>query len=314
MELIRDWGRQNEVLRPKTVFTIGVFDGLHLGHKILIEAVLKEARRLKAQSLVLTFDPHPLAVLAPAAAPPLLSTVEQKAEILSQWGLDRLGVLHFSKEMALLEPQKFLYQYLGRYIDPAAAVLGPDFAFGKNARGNASVMEDWLAESNSKARLHIISAQAGPDGLYSSSQIRQDLKNGLVESAARDLGRFYRLEGTVVHGQARGRTLGFPTANLGQIKQLVPAAGVYAVKVRLEGEAFDGMTSIGYNPTFGEQPMTVETNIFDFDRFIYSRQMSIDFIAHLRDMVRFKSAEQLASQLSNDRLAALKVLKGNPEE
>lgn len=309
MEIINDWGSQNSGSRPKTVFSIGVFDGLHLGHRALVEAVVKNAERLKAQSLILTFDPHPLEILAPAAAPPLLSTVEQKAELLAQWGVDRLGILRFSKDMGALEPQKFLYQYLGRFIDPAGVVLGPDFAFGKSARGNAELVEVWLAESNPKARLQVLEPQKGTDGFYSSSKIRQDLKSGLVESAARDLGRPYRLAGTVEHGQARGRTLGCPTANLGRVRQLIPAAGVYAVRVRLEDEFFGGMTSIGYNPTFGEQPMTVETNIFNFSRFIYAQPMSIDFLAHLRDMARFKSVDELVAQLENDRLAALKVLE-----
>ncbi len=310
MNLIRDWGGQGHTARPKTVFSIGVFDGLHLGHRALIDTVINSAARLKGQSLILTFDPHPLTILAPGAAPPLLSTVDQKAEILAGWGLDSLGVLCFTKEMAALEPRKFLNQYLGRHIDPVGAVLGPDFAFGKDAKGNSALMESWLADSNAKAKLQMVPPQNGQDGLYSSSQIRQDLKNGLVESAARDLGRPYRLEGRVVHGQARGRTMGFPTANLGLISQLIPSPGVYAVRVIVDGETFDGMTSIGYNPTFGEQPMTVETNIFDFDRFIYSQPMAIDFIAHLRAMVRFKSADQLAVQLDSDRLAARKVLAG----
>lgn len=308
MELIYDWEQQPAGSRPRTAFSIGVFDGLHLGHRQLIDLVIKNADRLKAQSLILTFEPHPLAVLAPGAAPPVLTTLDQKAEVLAGWGLDRLGVLRFTKELAALPPQKFLFQFLGKFIDPAAVVLGPDFTFGQNARGGAADMEQWLAQTNPKAKLSILEPEVGPDGLYSSSGIRQDLKSGLVENAAAALGRPYRLKGEVIHGQARGRTLGFPTANLGHIRQLIPEPGVYAVRVGLEGQSYGGMTSIGYNPTFGEQPMTVETNIFDFDRFIYGQEMSLDFIAHLRAMIRFKSPEQLAAQLDKDRAGALKIL------
>ena len=309
MELINDWERQAVSDRPRTVFTIGVFDGLHLGHKFLIDTVIKNAARLKSRSLVLTFEPHPLQILAKEAAPPILTTLEQKTAILNDWGLDCLGVLRFSRDMASVEPQKFLYQYLAKFMEPTGVVLGPDFTFGKDAKGEAGTIEAWLSEISPKAKLTIISPCLGPDGPYSSSQIRQDLKSGLVESAAKSLGRPYRLDGVVVHGQARGRTMGFPTANLGHIHQLIPEPGVYAVRVSLEGQTYGGMASIGYNPTFGEQPMTVETHIFDFDRFIYGQLMSMDFVAHLRAMVKFKSPEQLAAQLDKDRLNALQILK-----
>ena len=311
MELIADWEQQQSVERFRAAFSIGVFDGLHLGHKALIDTVIKNAARLKSKSLVLTFEPHPLAVLARQAAPPLLTTLDQKAEVLQSWGLDILGVLRFTKELSAVEPQKFLYQYIGKYVDPTLVVLGPDFSFGKGAKGGADTVEHWLAQTAPKARLIIADPRQGEDGLYSSSQIRQDLKSGLVESAAKALGRPYRLYGTVVHGQARGRTMGFPTANLGEIKQLAPEPGVYAVRVNIGGQTWGGMTSIGYNPTFGEQPMTVETNIFDFDQFIYGQKMSIDFMAHLRAMARFKSPEQLAAQLDRDRSMAQRILADN---
>ncbi len=308
MELINNWEQQAIQERSRAVFSIGVFDGLHLGHRFLIDLVIKNAARLKAQSLVLTFEPHPLEVLAKEAAPPVLTTLEQKAEVLESWGLDRLGVLRFTRDMAAVEPQKFLFQYLGKFIDPLGVVLGPDFSFGKDAKGDAETIEDWLRLTSPKAKVIIADPRQGENGLYSSSQIRQDLKSGLVESAAKSLGRPYRLYGQVVHGQARGRTLGYPTANLGHIRQLTPEPGVYAVRVNVEGQTFGGMASIGYNPTFGEQPMTVEAHIFDFDRFIYGLPLSLDFIAHLRPMVRFKSADQLAIQLDKDRASALAAL------
>jgi riboflavin kinase/FMN adenylyltransferase len=314
MELIADWVKQPTGARPRAVFSIGVFDGLHLGHKALIDTVIKSAARHRAQSLILTFSRHPLAVLAPEAAPPTLTTLAQKAEIMAAWGLDRLGVLHFTKEMAATPPQKFLFQFLGKFLEPAAVILGPDFTFGQGAKGEAGTMAAWLAQVSPRANVTVISPLTGADGLYSSSQIRQSLKSGLVESAARALGRPYRLSGQVMHGQARGRTLGFPTANLGHIGQIIPAPGVYAVRVILGGgETLGGMTSIGFNPTFNTsqteaQPLTVETHIFDFDRFIYGQALSLDFIAHLRNMIRFKSGEQLADQLDKDRRSALAAL------
>jgi riboflavin kinase/FMN adenylyltransferase len=304
MELIPDWGRQPSGPRPRTVFTIGVFDGLHRGHRGLINLALKEAARLKARAMVLTFAPHPLAVLAPDAAPPLLTTVEHKAAVLADWGLDCLGILSFSRELAVTEPLKFLSHLVARFIDPAAVVLGPDFAFGRDAQGGPETIRLWLAGLSPRARLLQVEPVAGDSGLLSSSQIRQELKEGLVERATRDLGRHYRLSGTVVHGQARGRALGFPTANLGRIRQLVPGPGVYATRVHLDGRAWPGMTSIGHNPTFGDKGLTVETNILDFDQFIYGKNLDLDFVARLRPMIRFESAEHLARQLDQDRESA----------
>jgi len=304
MKFIPDWERQPSGHRPRTVFTIGVFDGLHRGHRALIDLVLKEAARLKARALVLTFDPHPLAVLAPDAAPPLLTTVEDKAGVLAEWGLDCLGVMNFTRELAGTEPFKFLSHHLAKFIDPAAVVLGPDFAFGRDAQGGPETIRLWLAGLSPRARLIRLEPVAGDSGLLSSSQIRQDLKEGLVERAAQDLGRCYRLSGAVVHGQARGRILGFPTANLGQIRQLVPGPGVYATRVHLDGQTWPGMTSIGHNPTFGDKSLTVETNILDFDRFIYGQTLALDFVARLRPMIRFESPEHLARQLAQDRETA----------
>jgi riboflavin kinase/FMN adenylyltransferase len=311
MELIPDWGRQPSGSRPRTVFTIGVFDGLHRGHRALIDLVLKQAARLKARALVLTFEPHPLTVLADNAAPPLLTTVEQKAEVLTDWGLDSLGVLSFTRELADTEPLRFLNRHVARFIDPAAVVLGPDFAFGRDAQGGPETIRLWLSGLSPHARLIQIEPIAGDSGLFSSSQIRQHLKEGLVERAAQDLGRCYRLSGSVVHGQSRGRTIGFPTANLGGIRQIAPGPGVYATRVRLAGQTWPGMTSIGYNPTFGDKSLTVETHILDFDRFIYGQTLDLDFAARLRPMIRFESVEQLTRQLAQDRETTRGILSHN---
>ena len=313
MELINNWDRPPSGVLPRTVFTIGVFDGLHLGHQALIGLVLENAARFKAQSLVLTFDPHPLEVLAKSASPPLLTTVAQKAEILAAWGLDRLGVLKFNREMAATEPVKFLNQYVGRFIEPAGVVLGPDFAFGQDAGGDAETVRAWLGDLNPKARLIRAEAVSSGGGTLASSKIRQDIKEGLVGNAAQDLGRCYRLAGTVVHGQARGRTLGFPTANLGRIRQLIPGPGVYAVRVLLAGQTYSGMTAIGHNPTFGEKSLTVETNILDFDSCIYGQDLALDFVARLRPMLRFDSIASLVQQMRQDRVKAKQLLtSGRP--
>ncbi|KXS55803.1 MAG: hypothetical protein AMR96_06220 [Candidatus Adiutrix intracellularis] len=307
MELIDNWGQQATGIRPRTVVTLGVFDGLHLGHQGIIYSVVKSAAKLKAQSLVLTFDPHPLQILAKNVAPPLLTTVQQKAEVMAALDLNRLGVLRFTREMAAIEPLIFLNLYLTKFIEPVAVLLGPDFSFGKDARGDAKTIRAWLHANNPKASLTVVESIGNEQGIFASSQIRQNLRDGLVENAALALGRFYRLTGRVVHGLARGRQLGFPTANLGQIKQLIPGLGVYATRVVIEGITYDSMTSIGYNPTFREKMQTVETNIFDFDHFIYNRELSIDFVARLRTMVNFNSVGQLVCQLEQDKEMARRL-------
>lgn len=309
MEVIENWGEGPVALgRRRCAFTIGAFDGLHLGHRAVMAALARAAGRLRAASLVLTFEPHPLSVLAPAAAPPLLTTLAQKAEVLAGWGVDVLGVLRFNRDMATLEPVKFLNQYLGKWVEPAGAVLGPDFSFGRGGAGDSATLAAWLAQASPRAKVEVVAPAAGADGQYSSSQVRQDLKSGLVAIAAQALGRPYRLAGTVAHGQARGRLMGFPTANLGDITQLVPGPGVYATRAVLAAGTFPSMTSIGYNPTFGERPMTVETHILDFGDFIYGQPMAVDFAAKLREMAKFRSAEELAAQLRADAGAARKAL------
>lgn len=308
MEFIKNWQGQKLFDRPRCALSLGVFDGLHLGHRHIVNSLIESATALKALSLLLTFEPHPLEVLAKAAAPPLLTTVEQKAEILADWGLDRLGVLRFDRQLASLEPLEFLDQLIGKFVEPAAVILGPDFRFGQGAKGGFEEIRLYLAAKFPRSQLSVVSPQSNEEGLYASSRIRQDLKNGLVESAGRALGRPYRLSGLVEQGQARGRLLGFPTANLGQIRQLIPGPGVYATWALVEGERYGAMTSIGYNPTFGERPMTVETHIFEFQRSLYGQRLAIDFKACLRPMRRFKNTSELVEQLKADRQKALKTL------
>jgi riboflavin kinase/FMN adenylyltransferase len=287
--------------------TIGVFDGLHLGHQHLIKETLRRAAALKAESLVLTFEPHPMAVLSPGSDPEILTTFRQKTSFLEEMGLDRLGCLVFDEELRGLSPQSFLSQAILKQVEPLEIVIGPDFRFGRNAEGHLGMLKDW--GKINKAVITPAELQAGRDELsYSSSHIRSLLKIGLVDSAALSLGRPYRLSGEVVTGAARGRALGFPTANLGAAQQLIPGPGVYAVKAFLRGQTLNGMTSIGHNPTFGSKSLTVETFIFDFNDDCYGEALEIDFIAHLRGMVRFEGPGKLVEQLKADEKAARAVL------
>ncbi|MDR2613061.1 MAG: riboflavin biosynthesis protein RibF [Deltaproteobacteria bacterium] len=311
MLTVPDWLAEPAGQSLRTVLTFGVFDGLHLGHQFLVERVIRLAREKRCSSLVLTFDPHPLSVLSPSAAPEVLTTFGQKAEILSAMGLDALGCLVFDETLSDTGPAEFLEMAVTRRTEALAIVTGPDFRFGRGAEGHFGLLSSWA-----RARGIAVEAcrdQTAPGGEdLSSSHLRGLLKVGHVEAAAKILGRPYRLDGEVVPGQRRGRTLGFPTANLGQILQLIPGPGVYAVRALFRGESRPAMTSIGHNPTFRGGSLTVETFVFDFHEEFYGERLGLEFIRRIRDMIRFDSAQSLAEQLRRDEAKARSCLAPAP--
>ncbi|MDR2455097.1 MAG: bifunctional riboflavin kinase/FAD synthetase [Deltaproteobacteria bacterium] len=309
MIIVNDWASYQPVKKPRAVLTVGVFDGLHLGHQRLIGEVVERAGRQEAASVVLTFEPHPLALLSSAQAPEVLTTLPQKAEILESLGVDVLGRLEFNESLRMTPPSDFLRDYLERKVELSEIVVGPDFRFGKDAEGHTDLLCQWA--KSLKASVTEFALQKGPDDVvYSSSHVRRLLKMGLVEAAAISLGRPYRLSGKVVPGAARGRRLGFPTANLGQVVQLIPGPGVYAVRARLRGAFHSGMTSVGHNPTFANQYLTVETCLFDFAEDFYGEMFEVDFVSHLRGMVKFDGLEGLIRQLGEDERRAREKLSG----
>ncbi|MDR1051880.1 MAG: riboflavin biosynthesis protein RibF [Deltaproteobacteria bacterium] len=307
MLVTRDWLGAPADGKPGVVMTVGVFDGLHLGHRHLIGQVVARAKKRGALSLVITFEPHPMAVLSPGTAPEILTTFDQKVEILGSMGLDRLGCLEFDEKLRGLSAVEFLDEAVGSRLSPLEIVIGPDFRFGRDAEGGLGTLRQWAR--GRRVAVTPVRRQVGGGQLdYSSSHVRSLLKIGLVDSAALVLGRPYRLSGEVVSGAARGRDLGFPTANLGDVAQLVPGPGVYAVRATLRGVSRPGMTSIGQNPTFGARYLTVETFLFDFSDDFYGERLDIDFVAHLRGMVRFEGPARLVEQLKADELAAREIL------
>lgn len=310
MLTVCDWAERLPEKRQRAVLTVGVFDGLHLGHQYLIREVIKKAKKSKAASVVLTFEPHPLSVLSKAPSPEVLTTFQQKAELLEGFGVDILGLLKFDETMRNTEAREFLDSMIGSKVELVEIVVGPDFRFGRNAFGHTELLRQWA--SSIGAQVTEAKLQKTRDVIYSSSHVRRLLKLGLVDAAALTLGRPYRLTGRVIHGEARGRSLGFPTANLGEISQLIPGPGVYAVRARFGGEVKGGMASIGHNPTFANQYLSVETYIFDFNRDFYGQILELDFIGHLRGMVRFDGVEGLIKQLKNDEKTARELLASRP--
>ncbi|MDR3203784.1 MAG: riboflavin biosynthesis protein RibF [Deltaproteobacteria bacterium] len=309
MYIIRDWLNSEPNQKFNAVLTIGVFDGLHLGHQSIVKRIVAEAKRLKAASLLLTFDPHPLAVLSSAVPPEILTTFASKATILKSFGLDVLGRFVFNEAFKDISAQDFFSKVILSRVNPLSIVVGPDFRFGRNAEGNVETLGQ-LA-SNQKITLEVVKLLKDGNALYSSSHIRSLLKLGLVGPASKALGRPYRLSGQVARAEGRGRTLGYPTANLENIPQLVPGPGVYAVMARLRGEARAAMTSVGSNPTFRGRRLTVETNIFDFNDDFYGEYLELDFIEFIRGIIRFDGPETLIGQLALDERRAREILSAS---
>jgi len=284
--------------RPRGV-TIGVFDGVHRGHQHLIGVLLEFARREGLASVAVTFNPHPRTVLRPGTALTYLTSLEERVELLQGQGLDSVGVLAFTSELAQLSAEDFL-TLLVQELEMRLLVVGPDFALGRNRAGTIGVMREIGERLGFRVEVAPLLAEA--DEKVGSSAIRQALAAGDVERVGRLLGRPFSLRGPVVAGDRRGRTLGFPTANMAiGLDRALPAYGIYVTRVYVRESAYESCTSIGIRPTFDVEPRpVVETFILDFDEEIYGREMQIDLLHRLRGEERFASAEELIAQMEKD--------------
>jgi riboflavin kinase/FMN adenylyltransferase len=307
MKIISDWQNAPPLEESRVVMTIGTFDGLHLGHRFLLKEVIKKAKLKDASSLLLTFEPHPLSVISPNSAPQVLTTFRQKAELLGESGLDILGCVRFTESISLMRAEDFLNEIVSSKANLVEIMIGSDFRFGRNAEGHVELLSDWAKHRG--VILEIAPLQVAPTGeTLSSSHVRGLIRIGLVEAAAKILGGNYKIDGKVITGAKRGGTLGFPTANLGEVNQLIPGPGVYAVRAHLRGKVYPAMTSVGNNPTFKNRNLTVETFLFDFSDNFYGEDLGLEFVSRIRDMIRFDSPESLAGQLNKDEKKARAVL------
>ena len=288
---------------------IGSFDGVHLGHRHLLEKLLERARRDKLAAGVLTFQPHPARVLAPELAPPLLMTTRQKLAALERLGLDFALQLPFDRQLAELSAREFAADILAGELAAKAVVVGEDFSFGRGREGSGRQLVELGRELGFQTELI---EKIAVDGLVvSSTRIRAFLLEGRVEAAALLLGRPYFMEGTVVRGAQRGRSLGFPTVNIAAGEQLLPAFGVYACFFWAEGEeAMPALTNIGVRPTFGEQAGAVEVHVPERRlEDLTGRQVELAFVSRLRPERRFSSAQALVRQIREDISRGLKLLE-----
>lgn len=292
-----------------TVITVGTFDGVHLGHRDVIEKVVHRARVRKLSSVLVTFDPHPMEVVNPSAAPLLLTTRDEKLEVLAESGIDYLAVLPFTPALAEFGAEDFVELVLRRRFRFEELLIGYDHGFGRQRAGNIGVLRE-LGERDG-FRVDVVDAVATPDGhSVSSTSIRRAVAGGDLERACAGLGRPYSVSGRVIHGSQRGRSLGFPTLNLGAApaRKLLPPEGVYAVRVQTPRGQAGGMMNLGPRPTFGDASTTIEAHLFDITGDFYGAYVRVDLVARIRETRRFASPEQLARQLRNDEVAARNAL------
>lgn len=302
----------NDVERvPNSVITVGTFDGVHEGHRSLIETVVKKAKARNARSVVISFDPHPRDIINPGSAGiKQLTTLQERREILEEIGIDLLLVIPFTRDFSLLSSEKFVQDIVFDKVGVSEFVIGYDHHFGKDRTGTIETVENLGEKLGFEA--FIVSKKEMGEITVSSTKIRNELANeGNVEQAANLLGREYLLNGIVIHGDKRGRGIGYPTANLKpeHPNKVIPKDGVYVVRVRIDENWYGGMMNIGNRPTFEGAEKALEVNIFDFDRTIYGQTIQIRFLKRLRDEAKFSGKDELVTQLDKDKELSLNFLK-----
>lgn len=306
MQVVHGLGGLRRDVGPSCA-TIGVFDGVHTGHQVLIRKVVEEARRRGATSVVVTFDRHPLEIIAPGKEPPLITTLRQRAEVLEALGIEVLLVLRFDDALRRLEPEDFVRHVLVGGLGVVHLVVGSNFRFGHNHAGTVQT----LAELGPVCGFTVdIFSLLGGEQALSSSLIRRQLSEGQVEAVAQELGRPFRLEGHVEPGAGRGRRLGVPTANVRvPEKVILPKIGVYAGWLWWRGDRYPAVISVGLNPTFEERDRpVVEAHALGFDADIRGEVVSVEFTHRLRDELKFPDADSLVEQIRDDIARARELL------
>lgn len=296
-------GTENaKILRP-TVLTLGVFDGLHLGHQRIVQTVVERASAVEAIPTAITFDPHPRAVLHPESAPPLLQTLDQRLANLEVLGIGQAIVIPFTREFAAREAEDFLSDIIHDRLHAKEVYLGKGFAFGKNRGGNIEMLKA-MGEKLGFVADEVDEVQVRGMRI-SSSKIRGLLASGNINLARRMLGRPYGVEGVIIRGNRRGHTIGFPTANLKPHNRVIPRYGVYATATLIEGIWRKSITNIGVRPTFeNDDEPSIETYIFDFDDDLYGDVLRVRFLHRIRDERKFSGIDELKAQIEKDTARA----------
>lgn len=309
MKIIRDL--ENYSTDVPVALTQGTFDGVHLGHQLILKQLFDAAKKINGKSVLLTFHPHPRLVLYPNFNNlKLIHTLDEKIEILSRTGLDELVIVPFTKEFSRQTASQFVRNVLVKKLNVKQLIVGYDHRFGKNREGSKEELEKLSAEFN--FGIDEISAQNLNEVTVSSTKVRKALEEGDIETANAYLGRPFCISGLVQQGKKLGRTLGFPTANIAinNENKLVPKNGVYAVFVTVEGNPapYKGMLNIGEVPSIEDKDWAIEVHILDFNTEIYGKKIHVDFICRMRDEQKFENLTDLKAQLSRDKIVAQELL------
>ncbi|HHL39452.1 MAG TPA: bifunctional riboflavin kinase/FAD synthetase [Deltaproteobacteria bacterium] len=302
MEVLK---REESAAARGSVVTLGNFDGIHLGHRRILERVRTRARELGAPSTVYTFEPHPLKVVAPEKSPPLILPLEEKIRLIGGLGIDYLVLADFTKEFASQKPRRFVVDELVERLAVREVMVGHDFSFGKGKGGTVEQLAELGRELG--FAVTVIGALTVDGEVVSSSRIRRLIGDGRVGEAARLLTRPFTVYGEVVRGKGLGARLGFPTANIAVETELLPRRGVYAAAVECGPTARRGVANVGTAPTAGGKDLGVEVHILDFDGDLYGSRVAVGFLRRLRDERRFDSLEELAARIRDDCAAARRV-------
>lgn len=285
---------------------VGFFDGVHKGHQAVIQSAKEMAKRLNIESAVMTFDPHPSIVLGGRREKVFYITpLQQKLDVLKNFGVENVFVVHFTSDFAKLSPEDFI-QYFIKDLNVKHVSAGFDFSFGQFGKGN---METMKALSNGEYGVTVIDKQSDQQEKISSTRIRKYLQEGDMENAAKLLGRAFEVPGIVIHGDKRGRTIGFPTANIQSMEgSFIPATGVYAVKILVQNKWHDGVCNVGYKPTFKnpeDKQLSIEVHILDFNKNIYGEEVIVGWYKRIRSEQKFDGIESLKVQIEKDKNEAI---------
>jgi riboflavin kinase / FMN adenylyltransferase len=303
------FGQGKELATRGCVVTAGTFDGVHLGHLEILTQVARLARERGAEPIVITYDPHPRQVLFPEQTDlKLLTTLEEKRELIAKSGISRLLVIEFTREFSRLSWQEYIDRVILTMLGAQVFVLGHDHQFGQGRGGSFAVMEEYAREKG--LELVQIAPHLVEEIAVSSSKIRGALTAGAPELAMRYLGRPYSFAGLVVDGLKLGRQLGYPTLNIAPESslKLLPKQGVYAVRIELDGRMLGGMMNIGANPTISGKGWSCEVHVFDFNEDVYGKLVRVEPVAYLRDEMKFASLNELKAWLGRDEVAARSIL------
>lgn len=294
---------------PGTLVTVGTFDGVHRGHWDVLRRMAARSSELGLDSVLVTFEPHPLEIVNPAAAPPLLTTLDEKLEIVAESGIRYMAIVPFTRTLQRYEAAQFVDEVLRRRFHMRYLVIGHDHGFGRGREGDVEVLRRLGIDRG--FGVEVIQAVAGPDGRpVSSTQVRRAVAGGDIQRAAEALGRLYSVTGVVGRGDQRGRLLGFPTLNIPRppARKLLPPEGVYAVRAQTPIGPFGGMMNLGSRPTFGDTSTSLEVHLFDSAADLYGAHVKVEFVRRLRDVRAFASPDALVSQLHADAVNAKRAL------